>query len=147
MILTEALLGEHAVFYAQFDHLVQTVPSVGDLKIIQAQTALIASALATHAQLEEDLLFKALDPHLGEMGPLAVMRMEHQEIESTLEQILNLEDLVEAKQKLLHVVHLAREHFAKEEQVLYPMASKILGSEQLTMLGEQWAERRSVSVH
>jgi len=83
MILTEALLGEHAVFYAQFDHLVQTVPGVGDLTIIQAQTALIASALATHAQLEEDLLFKALDPHLGEMGPLAVMRMEHQEIEST----------------------------------------------------------------
>jgi len=147
MILTEALLGEHAVFYAQFDHLVQTVPGVGDLTIIQAQTVLIASALATHAQLEEDLLFKALDPHLGEMGPLAVMRMEHQEIESTLEQILNLEDLVEAKQKLLHVIHLAREHFAKEEQVLYPMASKVLGSEQLTTLGEQWAERRSVSVH
>jgi len=147
MILTEALLGEHAVFYAQFDHLDQTVPGVGDLTIIHTQTTLIASALATHAQLEEDLLFKALDPHLGEMGPLAVMRMEHQEIESTLEQILNLEDLVEAKQKLLHVVHLAREHFAKEEQVLYPMASKVLGSEQLTTLGEQWAERRSVSVH
>ena len=31
----------------------------------------------SHVQVEDDLLFLKLEPRLGQMGPLAVMRMEH----------------------------------------------------------------------
>ncbi|MDR7434508.1 MAG: hemerythrin domain-containing protein [Armatimonadota bacterium] len=146
MKITDALLGEHGVFYAQFTHLEQVLPHTETVGEVHAQAALLAAALATHARLEEDVLFPSLDPHLGPMGPLAVMRAEHNEIEGTLSRIPNVDDLVEARGLLVHALQVARQHFAKEEQVLFPMAGQILGEETLTQLGAQWAERRSVSV-
>ncbi len=146
MKLTDALRGEHGVFYAQFDHLEQAVPEVEDLAILKSQAALLASALATHAQLEEELLFRALDPHLGEMGPLAMMRSEHEQIEQALAQIPDLMDLAEAQRQLLRVVEIARQHFPKEEQILFELAPESLGDEMLRDLGAKWAERRGVMI-
>ena len=146
MKITDAFLGEHGVFYARFSHLEEVFPQTESLEEVHAQAALLTAALATHARLEEDLLFTSLDPHLGPMGPLTVMRAEHNEIEGTLTRIPEVKDLVEARGLLLHALQVARQHFAKEEQVLFPMANQILGEETLTRLGAQWAERRSVSV-
>ena len=47
---------------------------------------------------------------------------------------------------LVQVVQVARGHFAKEEQVLYPMAQQALGDAKLAELGARWAERRQVVV-
>ncbi|NIN68730.1 MAG: hypothetical protein GTO63_29295 [Anaerolineae bacterium] len=47
---------------------------------------------------------------------------------------------------LLHVIQVAREHFAKEEQILYPIAEQVLDTDTLTQLGRQWAERRGVVI-
>jgi len=146
MKITDAFLGEHGVFYAQFSHLEEVLPFSEAVEEVHAQAALLTAALATHARLEEDVLFTSLDPHLGPMGPLALMRAEHNEIEGTLARIPEVKDLVEARGLLLHALQVARQHFAKEEQVLFPMANQILGEETLTRLGTQWAERRSVSV-
>ena len=40
----------------------------------------------------------------------------------------------------------ARSHFQKEEQVLFPMARRLLGDEELTRLGSAWAEARRVTI-
>lgn len=146
MKLTDALRGEHGVFYAQFDHLEQAVPAVEDLAILKAQAAMLASALATHAQLEEELLFRALDPHIGEMGPLSIMRADHEQIEEGLTQIPGLMDLAETQQQLLGIVELARQHFAREEQILFELAPESLGDEMLRDLGAKWAEQRGVMI-
>lgn len=146
MKITDALLGEHGVFYAQFSHLEQVVPQLADLALVQAQGALLTAALETHAHLEEDLLFSTLEPHLGQGGPLAVMRTEHQQIEEGLARLPGLGELAPARQLLLQVVQVARGHFAKEEQVLYPMAHQALGEAVLAELGARWAERRQVVV-
>lgn len=146
MKITDALLGEHGVFYAQFSHLEQVIPQRADLALVQAQGALLTAALETHAHLEEELLFSALDPHLGQGGPLAVMRMEHQQIEEGLARLPGLGERALAQQLLLQVVQVARGHFAKEEQVLYPMAQQVLGEAKLVELGASWAERRQVVV-
>ena len=146
MKLTDALRGEHGVFYAQFDYLEQAVPAVEDLAILKVQAAMLASALATHAQLEEELLFRALDPHLGEMGPLSIMRTDHEQIEQALAQIPSLIDLAETQRQLLGVVEIARQHFAKEEQILFELAPESLGDEMLRDLGTKWAERRGVMI-
>ncbi len=146
MKITDALLGEHGVFYAQFSHLEQVIPQLADLALVQAQGALLTAALETHAHLEEELLFSALDPHLGQGGPLAVMRMEHQQIEEGLARLPGLGERALAQQLLLQVVQVARGHFAKEEQVLYPMAQQVLGEAKLVELGASWAERRQVVV-
>ncbi|RMF88680.1 MAG: hemerythrin domain-containing protein [Nitrospinota bacterium] len=146
MKITEALRGEHGVFYTQFHSLQQTVSSANAVEQVQALVTLLATALEQHAQLEDDLLFTALDPHLGPMGPLAVMRREHDEIRETLARLQTLQDPAEAKHLALHAVQVALAHFAKEEQVLFPMAEQFLDAATLTQLGKRWAEQRGVSV-
>ena len=146
MKITEALRGEHGVFYAQFTSLQQTVPTANTVEQVQALVTLLAAALEQHAQLEDALLFTALDPHIGQMGPLAVMRMEHDEIKETLARLQASQEPTEAKHLALHTVQVALSHFAKEEQVLFPMAEQFFDAATLTYLGKQWAEHRGVSV-
>ena len=146
MKITDAFLGEHGVFYALFKHLEQAIPAASQPDQVHMHAAMLASALATHAQLENDLLFSAMEPHVGPMGPLAVMRREHEEIEGTLAGLQEVQDTAEAQRMLLYAIRVARDRFAKEEQILYPMAEKALGAEPLSQLGAQWAEHRAVSV-
>jgi hemerythrin-like domain-containing protein len=138
------LLGEHAVFYAQFDNLENRLPKAENLLQVKSLGGILAAALASHAQLENELLFNALDPHFGGSGPVAVMRAEHAQIEGTLDQIQAADELGQAKHLLMHTITLARQHFAKEEQVLFPMAQQVLDDQTLFELGAQWAERREV---
>jgi iron-sulfur cluster repair protein YtfE (RIC family) len=144
MTITNFLLGEHAVFYAQFDNIEARLPEAESLPQVKSLGGMLAAALASHAQLENELLFDALDPHFGGSGPVAVMRAEHEQIEGTLDQIPAAEELDRAKSLLLHTITLARQHFAKEEQVLFPMAQQVLDDQTLSELGAQWAERRKV---
>ncbi|MCK4975315.1 MAG: hemerythrin domain-containing protein [Anaerolineales bacterium] len=146
MKITDALLGEHAVFYAQFDHLEQAIPAANSIAQVKSLGAMLAAALASHAQMEEELLFTTLEPHIGSMGPLAVMRTEHDEIEKSLERLPMLREVDQVRELLLKVVTVAREHFPKEEQVLYPMANKTLSAETLIDLGAQWAARRAITL-
>ena len=144
MKITDALLGEHAIFYTQFDYLEQAIPAINSVAQVKSLGAMLAAALASHAQLEEELLFTTLEPHIGSMGPLAVMRMEHDEIESSLERRPAIQEVDQVRELLLKVVKVAREHFPKEEQVLYPLANKTLSAETLIDLGAQWAARRAI---
>jgi iron-sulfur cluster repair protein YtfE (RIC family) len=146
MKITDAFLGEHAVFYAQLDHLDGSIPGANSLAQVKSQGAMLAAALVGHAHLEEELLFTALERHIGPMGPLAVMRMEHDEIESALARLPKIQNLAEAQSLLLHAIQVARDHFAKEEQVLYPIAEQALDIDTRTRLGRQWAERREVVI-
>jgi iron-sulfur cluster repair protein YtfE (RIC family) len=122
------------------------VPAVEDLAVLKTQAAMLASALATHAQLEEELLFQALDPDASAMGPLVVMRAEHEEVEGGLSEIISFTDLAETQQRLMRVVEVARQHFAKEEQILFMLADQSLDNETLNDLGAKWAMRREVMI-
>lgn len=147
MKVTDALLGEHAIFYAQFDYLEKNIPAAQDLTLVKSQGAMLTAALATHAHMEDELLFVALEAHMDpQFGPLAVMRMEHNEIEGSLVRLQEVQNLVEAKNLLLHAIQIARAHFAKEEQVLFPMAGQMLEAKNLVQLGKQWAELRKVMI-
>ena len=146
MKITDALLGEHAVFYAQFTYLEDTLPQTEDLAVIIKHGSMLAAALASHAQLEEELLFQKLEPKIGPGGPLAVMRMEHHQIEEYLAQLPDQKTLEQTRAVMFETIHTAREHFAKEEQILYPLAVRILGTERLSELGEQWAGQRKVFI-
>ena len=145
MKVTDAFLGEHAVFYAQFNYMEEMIPVATSVLEVKTQGAMLKSALAGHAQLEEELLFKNLELHIGPQGPLAVMRAEHDEIERSLESLSGTQELAQAQVLLLKVIEVARNHFAKEEQILYPIAHQTLSSEILSDLGSQWAVQRSIN--
>lgn len=141
MRITDALLGEHAVIYPLLDELGRCdFETAGEAR---AQARVVAAALGSHARLEDELLFDPLEQHLGTgAGPLAMMRAEHDEIEALLARLVELEELAEARTAATQVTALAREHFAKEEQVLFPMADQTLDEAELGELGAEWARRR-----
>ncbi|MBE2232921.1 MAG: hemerythrin domain-containing protein [Anaerolinea sp.] len=146
MKITDAFLAEHAMLYAQFDYLQQATPAAANLAVVHSQAATMTATLASHAHLEDELLFTALDAQMGPMGPVAVMRMEHDQIEALLEQVLAAQELAAAQRLMQQTLQLARIHFAKEEQVLFPMAQQVLDERTLTQLAGQWAQRRGVPI-
>jgi hemerythrin-like domain-containing protein len=146
MKITDALLGEHAIIYRLLSHIAGQAES---WTVAQAHDAgkLLTEALASHAQIEDELLFVAMEPYIAaQQGPLAVMRMEHAAIEGALERLPETTDPDDAHALLLYLVAIAREHFSKEEHVLFRLAEQMLGDERLRELGAIWADRRAVSV-
>jgi iron-sulfur cluster repair protein YtfE (RIC family) len=142
--LTDALLGEHGAFYAQFDRLEETVPHAGTAGEVREQAALLAAALVTHAKLEDELLFSRMRAAGADAGLLDTMEEEHTTIAGGLTKAQGTQDLALARRELLDAVALAREHFGKEERLAFPMAERSLGVAALTDLGAAWSERRDV---
>lgn len=146
MNLIDALLGEHAVLYALFNELEQRIESATSVEAVQAAVAPVAAALLSHAKLEEDLLFPALERGLGHEGPLSVMREDHHEIDDLLARAAKASDKGRAGGDALAALELAREHFLKEERVLFHMARQSIDDVELHRLGGQWAEQRAVTL-
>lgn len=147
MRITDALLGEHGAFAPILAHLENTLPAAGSAHEVRGLGQLLAASLASHARLEDELLFTALEPYIGAaVGPLAVMRMEHELIEGNLRRLPQAESLDLAQRLLMQAVATAQEHFAKEEQILFPLALQSLGNDTLCELGGRWAQRRGVAL-
>lgn len=147
MLITDALLGEHGVFYLLFQDIERALPALDSIAALQNRAAPLAFALEAHARLEDELLFTALEPHLGAQGgPLTVMRMEHGQIVSLLELVQSAPDLAQGHALASLMIEVSRSHFQKEEQVLFRMARQFLGEETLSALGAKWAARRGLLI-
>lgn len=145
MKITDAFLGEHGVFYAQFDRLEEALPTETRIAVLRGHASLLAAGLEPHARLEDELLFAAMEKKAGTgVGPASTLRNEHEEIEGALRMVAAATDPARAREALLDAIHLARAHFLKEEQVAFPMAEEVLGAEDLRRLGGEWARARGV---
>jgi hemerythrin-like domain-containing protein len=149
MKITDALLGEHGVLYAIFDHLDQLATagegSEGDQRL-RTLMDLLEAVLVSHAKLEDDELFPVLEQHVGPGGPLAVMREEHREIEGVLAELKGVSDAAVIRDRVRYVLGVARDHFRKEEHVLFQLAEQSLGEAALRRLGTRWAAERGVAI-
>lgn len=94
------------------------------------------SGLRRHIVWEEEILFPAFEEQTGmkNMGPTAVMRMEHHKIKEFLDQIgQKLQDndihTGDAEESLIGVL---TSHNDKEEKILYPWIDRSLSEEALT---------------
>jgi len=142
--ITDALLGEHGAFSAQFDRIEQEVPAMRTAAEVREQAALLAAALVSHARLEDTLLFDRLAAAGGDPGLMQQMFEEHERIGGLLERSQGTADVAQARARLLEAVSLAREHFAREEHLAFPTAERVLGAAALAELGATWADRRAV---
>lgn len=92
--------------------------------------------MSHHFRREEELLFPALLAAGGPAGPVQVMKMEHAQMNSLLEKMAALVASKDAKgysglaETLLI---LMQQHNLKEEQILYPIAERLLASENETL--------------
>lgn len=123
---------------------------------------MMATRLLRHARKEDEALFPAIEEALGmEHGPTSVMRQEHRDIHEqarrfrdTLKQLEEVEHpaIVAGGERLRtlaargagaaaladtgeSVVNLLDVHFAKEEDILFPMARDLLSREALERIG------------
>lgn len=146
MKITDALRGEHGVFYAQFERIRKAIDGGASLDELQGATRTLAAALLSHAAIENNIFFPALDAKIGGMGPLAVMRHEHQDIEGGFLELDSVADTSVLKSRLDELMEYAIDHFAKEENVLFPLAERSLDETRLCELGSDWAEARGVTL-
>ncbi len=144
--VTDALLGEHGVLYAHFDRIEAVAAVATRLTQIQEATVVLSAVVRSHANLEEEVLFPALEAYMGPTGPLAVMRTEHDEIEDALQQIQEARDLDDGVDRVARALSIVRSHFQKEEEVLFSMARQMLDEETQIRLGKAWAEARRVTI-
>ena len=96
-----------------------------------------ARDLLAHARLEDELLFRELEPALPSgHGPIEVMRQEHVEIENGLAEAGSVDPAEPGlPQRLGGLFGIARDHFEREEQVLFPFAERLVDAARLAALG------------
>ena len=146
MKLTDAFLGEHGAFYMLLDRIEETAAIAGDIAQIDTAVAILTVEVGSHADLEEELLFPALEPHLATNQLLVEIRAEHEAIRRGLERIEDARSVGEAVEAVEQVVSMVRSHLQKEEKILYALAQRELDDETLIRLGEAWAAARSMTI-
>ncbi len=85
-----------------------------------------------HFRMEEELLFPALLAAGGPQGPVEVMRMEHKQMNDLLDNMaarLTNKDAQGYGGLAETLLILMQQHNLKEEQILYPIADRLLVSD------------------
>ncbi len=142
MRITDALRAEHVVFHNLFDLVERTAPKMKTVAEIKSVARLMESLLKAHSDVEEELLVAPLDYCLEQIGHGETFHQEHEEIDGNLKQAQAARTLKQARAHLLVAVAASRNHFDKEERIVFPLAEKLIKSRTLTELWNTWAERR-----
>lgn len=142
MKITEALQAEHMVFHNLFDHIEKRVPHLKNLHAVQALATVLDGVLHEHGVVEDELLMAPLEESLGHLGQLENFNEEHEEIDDALRKIKACRDLQKGKLLLLRTVQRSRQHFDKEERIIFPLIEKQLKAKTLTALAQRWAQQR-----
>jgi len=100
--------------------------------------------LLTHASLEDELLFHELERDLpADQGPLAMMREEHEQIEAGLARLGGADPAdPSVRAEIGGLAGIARDHFRKEEDVLFAFAERLIDGARLSALGAVFREGR-----
>lgn len=121
----------------------EAAASEGDWAAAAAGFGLFKKELQHHFAMEEEVMFPAFEVRSGMMhGPTSVMRSEHRQVESLLNQLtssLARKDAAAFLGDADTLLILMQQHNVKEEQMLYPMADKTLGGECAEVVGRMRA--------
>jgi len=142
MKITEILVAEHVVLHNLFDHLEQTAPRLKSLVEIKSLSAALDVLMRAHARTEDDLLVEPLEHYLAQIGQSETFHEEHDEIEAEMAQVQKARSTKQARELLLQAVLRSREHFDKEERIVFPLAERVMKSKTLSSLGDEWMKRR-----
>jgi regulator of cell morphogenesis and NO signaling len=143
----EQLKSEHPPLLERLESLYTLTQEIDkDLNSIGVFTQLITEVkefiaeLEPHSEREEGVLFRMMEKYTGiGTGPIAVMEYEHDQaknyIATFLEKAVSEKTISEEDRKQYAVLirnayFTLTEHFAKEENVLFPMAEKMLSAEE-----------------
>ncbi len=143
MKITEALLAEHMVFHNMFDHLEAVTPNLKTLAEVKSLGSLMESMLKAHSDTEDQLFLGPLEHCFEQIGVRDAFLEEHQEMDGSLQLVQKATRLREAQQLLLAAVAHSRQHFDREERIVFPVAERALKNKTLTELGQTWIDQRT----
>ncbi|MDQ0246454.1 hemerythrin-like domain-containing protein [Bacillus fengqiuensis] len=147
----QTLKNEHGPLTAQMEQLYQSSNLIGNnpsidnwveqINALKEDVVTFVQHLEPHSEREEGILFPMMAAYIGrEMGPIAVMEYEHDQAKSHLGTFLektdNLNTEVKANEAkdladlVIQAYFILKEHFSKEENVLFPMAEQMLSDEE-----------------
>lgn len=129
------LLGkQHEEVLARLQEVEDRFSACGANGILTEFTAYLENDVARHFHIEEQALFPVLAryPNLAR-GPLAVMDAEHSTFREGMHRLRAAVDSgdIEGQQRCaVGLIDLLREHIAKEDSVLFPMAARMLSADE-----------------
>ncbi len=143
MKITDALLAEHVVFHALFDHIERSAVGLKTLGEVRVLADLLETMLVQHSKSEDDLLMNYLEDSIEQMGHRDTFHEEHELIERHLGAVRAAGSLKVARKLLVDAVVGARKHFDKEERLVFPLAEKVISYHNIMNLGKRWLEKRA----
>lgn len=143
MKITDALLGEHALFYQLFDALDDVLDQAATTGEILRAFDVLRAAVLSHATLEDEALFSHVGR--GDAGIISIMRAEHREIETIAMGITRAKTIDEARSGGRALLDLLRDHFHREEEVLFPLCEHALEPARLEEMGERYKAERGLA--
>jgi hemerythrin-like domain-containing protein len=146
MKITEALLAEHVVFHNLFDHLEKAAPRFKTIDEVKLAGAMLGTLMRAHSETEDELFVDPLESYLSQIGQSETFHEEHEAIDRDLEKVQTARTLAAARKLLLAVVESSRQHFDKEERIVFPMAEKVFKPKTLLELGESWKRWREAKL-
>lgn len=145
MKITDVLRAEHAVFHNLFDYIEVAVPKLKTLAEVKALAAVVAKVHEPHARTEDDLFMEPLEHCFDQIGQQETFHEEHEHIEDALAKALAARNVKDAKRILLGAIAASRDHFDKEERIVFPLAERVLKAKTLSELGQTWLRRRETA--
>lgn len=113
---------------------------------LKTQVENFKEELDPHSEREEGVLFPMMGEHIGtDSGPIAVMEYEHERAKSNLNTFLKksendqqiADDMKYSAGFVTDAYNILTEHILKEENIVYPMAERVLSEEEKAELNSR----------
>lgn len=144
MNILDALVVEHAMMRDGLDQLERVICAHGSLERVLGSAATVHRVLHLHSVAEDTILLPALRLPESE-GPVPFIHHQHDGVERAFNKLLAVKSVPEAVTISIRLLDALRHHFTEEEEHLFPLAFKLLGSARLSELGMEWAASRDVA--
>ena len=133
MIQVTAGLAEHHKHCDEDFAVTEETARAGDWDGCESAFRRFRSQMEAHFAAEEEILFPGLERRTGtSAGPTRVMRMEHAQMRSLLDQMdaaMAVRDAVGLSGTAETLLIMMQQHNLKEENILYPMCDRALAGD------------------
>ncbi|MDG5787109.1 hemerythrin domain-containing protein [Evansella sp. AB-P1] len=140
----------------QFENSEDTLNWNEAIEQLNEKLIVFVTELEPHSDREEDVLFEMMVKHIGrEGGPIPVMEHEHHTAKQNLKEFFTKVSEIKgineeiSKEKAFELFHHVKiiyttltDHFMKEEQILFPMAEKMLSVSEKEELAAKFKEMK-----
>lgn len=144
MRITDAFRQEHQTIRPLLGYMVVKTARLNTREEILVLAGVLEYLLSLHGSDEESLLFCVLDHLEEDRGTLTVMNQQHGELDREFRALAKIEPLPALRRRFLELIDAVQEHFAHEEEVVFPLLERHLTPPLLDKLGS--VVRRKIDV-